>query len=250
MDIGLTGFSAAQPMKRHRSFVFMPLLLWALTSIHGFAAAPRVWIVTETRHVLRSEPPGNLREANLCVARNEWGSFQILVRADTPVQGLRVEASELSGPGGREPGGIQVRLYREHQLFLDHGTYRNADFKPDWYPDPLIPFEHPMAGEKLRDARFKAVPFDLPAGQTHGFWVDLYASSNAVAGEYHGTVRVMAGQDQVAEIPLKLTVWNFMLPPVPALETEFGSPASAVASLLPSARRRRQRCGTAELGGG
>src|ERR1035441_7045122 len=36
----------------------------------------------------------------------------------------------------------------------------------------------------------------------------------------------MAGQDQVAELPLKLTVWNFMLPPVPAMETEFGSPAS------------------------
>lgn len=213
-------------MKHHRSFVFMPLLLWALTSMHGLAGAPRVWIVNETRHVLRSEPPGDLREANLCVARNEWGSFQILVRADAPVQGLRVEASELSGPGGHEPGRIQVRLYREHQLYLDHGTYRNADFKPDWYPDPLIPFEHPTTGEKLRDARFKAVPFDLPAAQTHGFWVDLYAPSNAVAGEYRGAVRVMAGQDQVAEIPLKLTVWNFMLPSVPAMETEFGSPAS------------------------
>ena len=213
-------------MKHHRSFVFMPLLLWALTSMHGLAGAPRVWIVNETRHVLRSEPPGDLREANLCVARNEWASFQILVRADAPVQGLRVAASELSGPSGREPGGIQVRLYREHQLYLDHGTYRNADFKPDWYPDPLIPFEHPTTGEKLRDARFKAVPFDLPAAQTHGFWVDLYAPSNAVAGDYRGAVRVMAGQDQVAEIPLKLTVWNFMLPSVPAMETEFGSPAS------------------------
>jgi hypothetical protein len=213
-------------MKHHRSFIFVSVLLLAGSSTHGFAGTPQVWIVTETRHVLRSEPPGNVREANLCVARNEWGSFQILVRAEAPVQGLRVEASELSGPGGHEPGRIQVRIYREHQLYLDHGTYRNADFKPDWYPDPLIPFEHPTMGEKLRDARFKAVPFDLPAAQTHGFWVDLHAPSNAVAGEYRGAVRVMAGQDQVAEIPLKLTVWNFMLPPVPAMETEFGSPAS------------------------
>ena len=213
-------------MNHHRSFIFVSVLLLAGSSTHGFAGTPQVWIVTETRQVLRSEPSGNVREANLCVARNEWGSFQILVRAEAAVQGLRVEASELSGPGGHEPGRIQVRFYREHQLFLDHGTYRNADFKPDWYPDPLIPFEHPVAGEKLRDARFKAVPFDLPAAQTHGFWVDLYAPSNAVAGEYRGAVRVMAGQDQVAEIPLKLTVWNFMLPSVPAMETEFGSPAS------------------------
>jgi hypothetical protein len=213
-------------MKRHPSVILVPLLVWVWTSTHVLGGAPRVWIATETRHVLRSEPPGNLREANLCVARNEWGSFQILVRADAPIHGLSVGVSELRGPGRRRPGPIQVRLYREHQLFLEDGTYRNADFKPDWYPDPLIPFERPTAGEKLPDARFKAVPFDLPAGQTHGFWVDLYAPSNAVAGEYRSTVRVTARQGQAVEIPLKLTVWSFMLPPVPALETEFGSPAA------------------------
>lgn len=207
-----------------RTTVLLSAGWWTGTQVVG--GAPRVWIVTETRHVLRSEPPGNLHEANLCVARNEWGSFQILVRADAPMQGMSVDASELSGPAGRRPGDIQVRLFREHQLFLDNGTYRNTDFKPDWYPDPLIPFEHPTAGDKLQDARFKAVPFDLPGDQTHGFWVDLYASSNAVAGDYRGWVRVMAGREQVAEIPLKLTVWDFMLPPVPALETEFGSPTA------------------------
>ena len=212
--------------KCHPSIVLLPLLLWSWTSTHVVGVEPRVWVVTETRHVLRSEPPGNLRESRLSVARNEWGSFQILVRAEAPIQGLRVQATKLSGPDGRQSDAIQMRLYREHQLFLDTGTYRNKDFKPDWYPDPLIPFEHPMAGETLRDARFKAVPFHLPAGETHGFWVDLYASSNAVAGEYHGACRVTFGPGQEVEIPVMLTVWDFTLPAVPALETEFGSPAA------------------------
>ena len=76
----------------------------------------------------------------------------------------------------------EARLYRQHQLHLEVGTYRNESFKPDWYPDPLIPFLHPLTGKKLEGARFTAVPFDLPANQTHGFWVDLYVPTNAPSG--------------------------------------------------------------------
>ena len=65
-------------MKRHPSVVLVPLLVWVWIPTHVFGGTLQAWIVTETRHVLRGEPPGNLREANLCVARNEWGSFQIL----------------------------------------------------------------------------------------------------------------------------------------------------------------------------
>ena len=189
------------------------------------AAPPHCWVVTETRHVLRSELPGEVRDARLSIARNEWGSFQVLVRADAPVSGLRLDAGNLKGPDNRAADAIRLVLYRQHQLFLDTGTHRNADFKPDGYPDPLIPFDHPVAGERLRDSRLKAIPFELPAGETHGFWVDVFASTNAAAGEYHGTCQVMAGQEQVAEIPFHLTVWDFALPSGPALETEFGSPA-------------------------
>ncbi|HRZ57678.1 MAG TPA: DUF4091 domain-containing protein [Candidatus Paceibacterota bacterium] len=203
---------------------FLAFLFWNWLFTQGLGAEPRFWVVTETRHVLRSESPGNLHEARLSVARNEWGSFQILVRAEAPIRGLSLQA-KLTGPDGRPTDAIQVRLFRQHQLVLDTGTYRNADFKPDGYPDPLIPFEHPVPGETLRDARLKAIPFDLPAQETHGFWVDLYASRNASAGEYRGTCQLTAGQGQVGMIPIHLTVWNFTLPPVPALETEFGSPA-------------------------
>ncbi len=189
------------------------------------AALPRCWVVIETRHVLRSESPGEVREARLSVARNEWGSFQVLVRADVPVSGLRLEASAMKGADHRPSEAIRFVLYRQHQLFLDTGTHRNADFKPDGYPDPLIPFDQPVAGETLRESRLKAIPFELPARETHGFWVDVFASTNAVAGEYRGTCQLMAGPEQVAQIAVHLTVWDFALPSVPALETEFGSPA-------------------------
>ena len=229
-----------KPCRAHFRLEYVGLLFASVgLAAHVAHADLQVWTTGETRHVLRSESPGNQREVRLAAARNEWGSFQVLVRTDAPLRVLGVEAGELRGPDGNSAGAIRWRFYREHQLRLDVGTYRNAEFQPDWYPDPLIPFEHPLTGEKLTDARLKAVPFDLPAHETHGFWVDVYVSNDAVAGEYRGTCRVTADPAQAVEIPVILTVWDFALPPVPALETEFGSPAAQLRAYY----RRRAKAG-------
>jgi len=184
-----------------------------------------VWTVSDTRHVLRSELPGTLREARLAAARNEWRSFQILMRSWIPIQGIKIEPGDLRGPDGALIKADKAMLYRQHQLFLENGTYRNETFKPDWYPDPLIPFVHPLTGGNLEGARIRAVPFDLPAGQTHGFWVDLYVPSDAKAGEYRGVYRVAASGQRAVDVPVILSVWDFVLPKVPAMQTSFGSPA-------------------------
>jgi hypothetical protein len=185
-----------------------------------------VWTLTETRHVLRSEPPIISSTVNLGAARNEWVSFQILLRSEATVKGVGLEASDLTGPGGAVLRRADARLYRQHQPHLEAGTYRNDAFRPDWYPDPLIPFQHPMTGKKLEGARITAVPFDLPANETHGFWVDLYVPTNAMPGDYRGVYRVTAGggSASASEIPISLTVWSFDLPQTPALVTAFGSP--------------------------
>jgi hypothetical protein len=187
-------------------------------------AESHVWTVAETTRVLRETPPGTNRAVRLAAARNEWESFQVLVRSDTPLAGVSLEPGALRGPDGAALGTDRMRLYRQHQLHLTNGTYRNDRFQPGWYPDPLIPFEHPLPGRKLNGARLTAVPFDLPPGETQGFWVDLYVPPDAQAGRYRGAFRVTAADRQV-EVPVELTVWNFALPRVPALQTAFGSPA-------------------------
>ena len=213
------------PRRFHGSSPLLAVLL-SLPLAGVVRAEWNVWTVTETKHILRSEPPTRDATVKLGAARNEWVSFQILLRSDAPVNGVRVDAGDLLGPGGASLRRADARLYRQHQLPLDAGTYRNDDFKPDWYPDPLIPCEHPRTGQNLEGARFKAVPFDLPAHETHAFWIDLHVSTNAVAGEYRGTWRVRTDRGQVDQITANLTVWDFTLPAVPALETEFGSPAA------------------------
>jgi len=208
-------------MKSKATCVFVLLLSLAMNAHADW----QVWTVTDTRHVLRSDLPGGDRTVEVHAARNEWVSFQVLLRGDEPVRAARLEAGELRGPEKTLLGLSESRCYRQHQLHLETGTYRNSAFEPDWYPDPLIPFAHPVVGRRLEAARFAAVPFDLPADETHGFWVDLYVPAAASPGDYRGVYRVISDDHGEVEIPVTLTVWDFALPSTPTLVTAFGSPA-------------------------
>ncbi|HWH71156.1 MAG TPA: hypothetical protein VNT26_17345 [Candidatus Sulfotelmatobacter sp.] len=75
----------------------LPLLL--ILSLMSLARAElRVWPLTETRHVLRSEPPGSGSSVQISAARNEWVSFQVLLRSNTPTKNVSLEAGVLAGP--------------------------------------------------------------------------------------------------------------------------------------------------------
>ncbi|HEY3323158.1 MAG TPA: glycoside hydrolase domain-containing protein [Planctomycetota bacterium] len=221
------------PIAFHQRAPFLPVLLLLVASFIATATAAElhVWTVSDTRHVLRGDAPEPLKPAQLCAARNEWESVQILVRSDAPIAGIKLEAGDLCGPLGALKGS-SARLYRQHAVRIENGTHRNATFKADWYPDPLIPFQHPVAGKTLTGARIAAVPFDLPASETHGFWVDLFVPEDARPGEYSGTYRVTTADGKPIDVPVSLTVWNFTLPATPSLFSEFGSPAHALRRYL------------------
>jgi hypothetical protein len=199
-------------------------------AVNSVCADWQVWTVTETRRVLREDPAEKPTAVGLACARNEWRGFQILVRSKMALRGIRIEAGDLVGPGGAVLASSQSRLFRQHQFHLTAPSYRNSFFRPGWYPDALIPASHPMTGHPLSAARFVAMPFDLPADQTHGFWVDLYVPAGTKAGDYRGTYRVRSAEGLTAKIPVDLTVWDFALPQTPTLKTEFGSPSHSLIS--------------------
>lgn len=205
------------------------LLLAVLPLATSIAEAEglKVWTLTETRRVLRDEVPEVTKPPAVSVsaALNEWRSFQVLIRSDQPKASINIEPADLRGPDGVVAPAKSARLYRQHALQITEPSPRNGDFRPGWYPDALIPFQNPMTGEPLAGARFQAVPFDPPAGETHGFLVDLYVPEGLKAGTYKGTYRVLVGGDEAAKIPVELTVWDFSLPSTPTFQTAFGSPA-------------------------
>jgi len=218
-------------MERPLKSVFCALAVLSACSTLPCAAhaAPEdswhVWTVTETRKLRRSAPAGETLEVRLDAAANEWESFQILVRAEGPVDGVRIEPTPLVGPDGHELSLQSMRLYRQHQLHLTEPTFRNQDFEPGWYPDPLIPWRHPVTLKPLRGARYTAMPFDLPAKETHGFWIDLNVPPDTPPGEYRATYRVRADGQSPVDVPVILEVWGFTLPARPAWRTALGSPA-------------------------
>ncbi len=219
---GVHWFTERRVMNPNPSPFFCALLFAGLTgTLH---AEWRVFTSTETLHVLRSDLPTNDVDVKLGAARNEWVSFQILLRSNTPVSGIAVEAADLVGPDGARFRRDDARIYRQHQLHLETGTYRNDAFKPDWYPDPLIPFRNPVTGKKPEGGRIVAVPFDLPAGETHGFWVDLDVPTSAPPGDYRGVYHVTVEGGNAHDVPVLLTVWDFALPQTPTLITALGAP--------------------------
>ena len=215
-----------KPYRMHSGLLAFLCFASAASVLANSGADWRVWTVVDTRHVLRSEPPGDGLAVRIAGARNEWVSFQILVRSDAPVRGIRIAPGALRGPADAVVPASQTRLYRQHQLHIEHETYRNETFKPDWYPDPLIPYREASGANPT----LRAMPFDLPAGETHGFWVDIDVPTGVPAGQYRGTYRVTCESGEARDVPVALTVWDFSLPQTPSLVTAFGSPADRMRS--------------------
>ncbi len=84
-------------------FVRLAAILLSLSAGRAAVADWQVWTVTDTRHVLRSEPPGNELAVKVAAARNEWVSFQILLRSDEPVERRACCGSRRTARPQREP---------------------------------------------------------------------------------------------------------------------------------------------------
>ena len=72
--------------------------LICLAAPHYASADLQVWTLTQTQRVLRSDPAGTSLPVNLSAARNEWESFQILVRSDADAKAIDIEPGDLTGP--------------------------------------------------------------------------------------------------------------------------------------------------------
>ncbi len=209
--------SKQQPLTRAVTFLLLwvavlaPLLLFASAE-----AAPIVWAIPSLERVGPTDSAGSATSIDLYAAKGETESFQIVVRA--PAGGLtnvNVLAPDLGGP--------QPTLYREHYVYLTHGSGDwasniNRPLGPGWYPDGLIPFVNPATGQPLSGAPIDAVPFSLSADRNQPIWVDIEVPRGTPAGQYSGVFSVTSSQGQ-ASVTLNVTVWNFTLPLKPALKS-------------------------------
>ncbi len=162
------------------------------------------------------EMPVGQSNASIFAARNEFESFQVIVKApNAPVRGLRASFSvPLTGPGGTAIPSRNVTVYRE--------GYYNVRYPSDLegtvgrWPDPLIPAVDPLLGQTRN-----AFPVDVPVGENRAIWVDILVPIDAPAGDYQGKLRLTA-EGLSVDIPVNLKVLNFTLPSTTTLKSSFG----------------------------
>jgi hypothetical protein len=198
------------------------LLLFCVLAGSSGQSGPTVWSTSSLARITPTSAAGTGRQVTLWSARNEYESFQIIVRAGSGnLTNVNITVSDLSGPDGRVIPKSAFTLYREHYVYIskpspDLGGL-NRPGPAGWYPDGLIPF----AGVIKEPApALKAVPSAVANGQNQGFWVDLLTPADAAPGQYWGSYVVSSDQGSVTG-EILLTVWNFTLPLKPTLKTAF-----------------------------
>ena len=164
----------------------------------------------KARNLVWSAAEGKVR---LHAARNEFVAFQIVVEAEVPVSGIKVEMECLAGPDGRKLAGRNVALFKAWYVHVKQAStgYEAGSLGPGWYPDALLPAP---TGKPIR--------FDLPdpdnaIGESHrnqSLWVDICVPRErqlAPPGIYTGTARVnwFGGERRIS---VELDVWDFALP--------------------------------------
>ena len=154
-----------------------------------------VWTTTTMDKVLKeAAPPTEPGEAiELFAAKNEFEPFQVVVRADAAATAT-LTFGPLTGPGSID----RVEVRRVGYVAISAPS-DPAAIPSGWMPDPLEP------------TTFGAEE-SLPAGENQPFWITVYVPPDAPAGDYQSTLTIDVGGSS-ADIPVKLHVFDFALPP-------------------------------------
>ena len=163
----------------------------------------------------RTHPAGTA-SASLFAARNEFESFQVVVRAGgSPLAGVRVGLrTALHGPGGTIPG-RNVTISRE--AYVDLRRPSDLEGGRGRWPDPLVPARDPFYLEPRN-----AFPVTVPAGENRTAWVDVLVPSGQAPGRYEGSLSVTASGGFAVTVPVHLLVLRLTLPSTATLGSAFG----------------------------
>lgn len=173
-----------------------------------------LWTQTPLVKVMKDSPAPAKHTATtkISLAKNEYEAFQIVLTPKTALANVRIVPHTLTGPKNAKIGSWDVTV--RNVEYVNCTTPTSSDVTPGWYPDPLP--DH--------------APFNAPARQNSPVWITIYASPKTPAGDYRGTVDVIASGMGKVSVPVSVHVWNFALPSVSRLRTAYGNDAGAAAA--------------------
>jgi hypothetical protein len=207
-----------------------------------FAAKPAasVWTAGEMASLTEATPPAIDPAIDPAIAEpgqpgvklfcgaNETVGFQLVIDGtDAPMEGIRVECSDLAGGNKARIAASNIRIFR--MLPVRVSQY------PPWYlrlspqiPQPanfydaLVDVTDPKAGG----------PYSLGKGRRLAFWVDVTVERGVAGGLYSGTVKVASATHATWETPLRLNVYDFVLPDARTVSAVGGFDAATLVGTL------------------
>jgi len=205
------------------------LVVGPMTPAPSPVLSPVVYITDNLQRIGRDDPlpADGEKSAAVFAARNEYQAFQIVVHGGAA--GLIGVNAELIAPlvnplCSSLPAG-RATFYREHYVTVSSPSKLGiGGARAGVYPDALIPFRNPFTGQPLRGGTYPSAPFDVPARQNQPVYVEIYVPPDTPAGIYGGSITVTyADGVKLADVPLRLTVWDLTLPAAPSFRSAFQS---------------------------
>lgn len=144
----------------------------------------------------------------LCLARNEYEPFQLVVQAKADLKGLHLTWGDLAGTAGQPAiRAANVTVNPVGYVKIERPYYRSV-YGPGglgYWPDPLL----------------EESSVDVKSGEYQPFWVTIYMPKGAAAGDYRLTLTVSADGAAKTTLPVTVHVWDFAIPDQGHLETTF-----------------------------
>lgn len=153
------------------------------------------------------------RSVRLAMAKNEAESFQVALRPTEDAE-INVRIGPLEGADGTVLPADGVRIYRVDHVNVDIPSYFEGP--TGLFPDGLRPY----------------APFLAPGGETSLLWVTVRAPADFNPGTYTGVLEIMGVDAAPLELIVTAEVFDFALPAIPALKTDFGLDLDAAAAQL------------------
>ncbi len=159
---------------------FVVALAAVLAAYADGGNAIRVWPVDPLVKVFRDAKPARPQEARMDAARGEYASFQVVVRADKPVAGLRAAVT----PFVKGDDSFSARLPRfVGYVPVDRPTQKPSIDRlrsvPADYPDPLL----------------ESMSMDVVAGQAQPIWITVKVTEDTPPGTYRAKVGLVGDID-------------------------------------------------------
>ena len=162
-----------------------------------------VWHAPSTVKVFERRPLPKQRGSRVRIscARNEYESFQLVLRSPAPLRDMSVAVTHLTGPGGACIPSDRVR----------------------WHPVAYLPIRSRYFGIAC-DQRWPGPlswnrSFSCQANVNQPVWFTVHVPKETPPGEYTGAINLTRAGMSLGRVPVTVNVWDFDFPDRVAFRT-------------------------------